>query len=232
MNIEKILEFQGLDNEIRKLEQQLINSPDQKAINKLKNIVKETQTISATLEKEAENAVGEYQKMQKSYQDAISSMKKVESKQAQALSEEEYSACVKQLNNIAGFLASVEKRIMQIADKVNTIVSDYENAKKNYNLAKKQHSAHKSNLEALTNQIQPQIDDLSAKLASLESGIDQAFLKKYKGKRQDRIFPVVVPMRDNSCGGCMMELPMAQIEKLKKDGFLECESCHRIIYLK
>ena len=131
MNIEKILEFQSLDNEIRKLEQQILNSPDQKAINSIKNIVKETQTISATLEKEAETAVGEYQKMQKSYNDAISSMKKVEGKQAEALSEEEYAACVKQLNSIAGFLTSVEKRIMQIADKVNSIVSEYENAKKN-----------------------------------------------------------------------------------------------------
>ena len=46
MNIEKILEFQSLDNEIRKLEQQISNSPDQKAINSIKNIVKETQTIS------------------------------------------------------------------------------------------------------------------------------------------------------------------------------------------
>ena len=232
MNIEKILEFQSLDNEIRKLEQQILNSPDQKAINSIKNIVKETQTISATLEKEAETAVGEYQKMQKSYNDAISSMKKVEGKQAEALSEEEYAVCVKQLNSIAGFLTSVEKRIMQIADKVNSIVSEYENAKKNYNIAKQKHSKHKSNLEMLMQKVQPQIDELSSKLATLESGLDQAFLKKYKAKRADRIFPVVVPMRDNSCGGCMMELPMAQIEKLKKDGFLECESCHRIIYLK
>ena len=232
MNIEKILEFQGLDNEIRKLEQQILNSPDQKAIQSLQKVVKDTQTLSATLEKEAETAVGEYQKMQKNYQDAISSMKKVENNQEKALSEEEYGACVKQLNSIAGFLASLEKRIMQIADKVNAILSEYETAKQNYNLAKQKHTKHKNNLEVLKEQIQPKIDELSSKLSALENGLDQAFLKKYKNKRADRIFPVVVPMRDNSCGGCMMELPMAQIEKLKKDGFLECESCHRIIYLK
>ncbi|MBR2220798.1 MAG: hypothetical protein IKK20_02065 [Clostridia bacterium] len=232
MNIEKILEFQSLDNEIRKLEQQLANSPDQKAIEGLQKLVKETQTTSANLEKEAENSVNEYQKMQKSSQDAIATMNNLAAKKEQSLSEEEYAACVKQLNNIAGFLANIEKRIMQIADKVNAILSEYENAKQNYNHAKQKHSMHKNNLLALQQQILPQIEQLSSKLATLESGLDQTFLKKYKAKRADRIFPVVVPMRDNSCGGCMMELPMAQIEKLKKDGFLECESCHRIIYLK
>ena len=232
MNIEKILEFQSLDNEIRKLQQELLNSPDQKAIESLQKVVKETQTISATLEKEAEKSITEYQKMQKSYDDAFSALSKLEKSQETTLSEAEYAACVKQLNSIAGFLGNLEKRIMQIADKVNSILSDYELAKQNYNIAKQKHSKHKSNLEMLMQKVQPQIDELSSKLAALESGLDQAFLKKYKAKRADRIFPVVVPMRDNSCGGCMMELPMAQIEKLKKDGFLECESCHRIIYLK
>ena len=232
MNIEKILEFQSLDNEIRKLQQELLNSPDQKAIESLQKVVKETQTISATLEKEAEKSITEYQKMQKSYDDAFSALSKLEKSQETTLSEAEYAACVKQLNSIAGFLGNLEKRIMQIADKVNSILSDYELAKQNYNIAKQKHTHHKNNLLQLQEKIQPKIDQLSLNLQDLEKNLTADFLKKYKSKRQDRIFPVVVPLRDNSCGGCMMELPSAQIEKLKKDGFFECESCHRIIYLK
>ncbi|MBR4406849.1 MAG: hypothetical protein IKT27_00860 [Clostridia bacterium] len=42
--------------------------------------------------------------------------------------------------------------------------------------------------------------------------------------------PVYVPELNSSCGGCMMELPSAQIEKFARDGVLECENCRRIIF--
>ena len=232
MNIEKILEYQSLDTEIHKLEQQLLNNPDQKAITKLQNVVKETQVISANLEKEAEKAVQDFQKLKKNYTDAYGSLTRLEQSQNNNYNESQCADCVKQLNNISSFLTALEKRIMAMADSVSKILAEYESAKQNYNKAKTKHAHHKAKLQKLETEILPKIDALKANLSNLESGMPENFLKKYKAKRQDNVFPVVVPLRENSCGGCGMELPSAQVEKLKKDGFLECENerCHRIIY--
>ena len=234
MNIEKILEYQNLDTQIKKLEEALENNADQKAMNNLKKVVQETKNISANLEKEAEKTITEFNKMQKNYNDAKGALERLEKSQENDYTERQCAECVKQLNNIAGFLASLEKVMRQTAEKVNSILSEYETAKQNYETAKNKHASHKQNLEKLKEKIQPELSDLQANLAKLEKGLDEKFLTKYKTKRQDRIFPVVVQLRGNACGGCGMELPSAQIEKLKKDGFLECENerCHRIIYFK
>ena len=75
-----------------------------------------------------------------------------------------------------------------------------------------------------------QIAEIEAGLSGIEKEIPTALFEKYNKKKQDKIFPVFVPEMNNSCGGCMMELPSAQIEKLAKEGFLECENCRRIIF--
>ena len=234
MNIEKILEYQNLDTQIKKLEEALENNADQKAMNSLKKVVQETKNISASLEKEAEKTIAEFNKMQKNYNDAKGALERLEKSQENDYTEKQCAECVKQLNNIATFLANLEKVMRQTAEKVNSILVDYETAKDNYNSAKQKHASHKQNLEKLKEKVDPELKSLQANLAKLESGLDAKFLTKYKTKRQDKIFPVVVQLRGNACGGCGMELPSAQIEKLKKDGFLECENerCHRMIYFK
>lgn len=232
MKIEKILEYQNLDNELRKLELELVNNADKKMLDKISGIVKETQSISSGLEKEAEVALLEYKKIQKKYNESIKTLENLTKIKDKKSTEEQCVKNVEQINNISVFLSGLEKNIMKLADTINKILSDFDTAKKNYNSAKAKYSKAKENLQKITEEVKPKIEKLEKELKSLEKNIDKEFLTKYKTKRQDKIFPVIVPLVDNSCGRCGMELPSAQIEKLKKDGFLECENCHRIIYFK
>lgn len=230
--IEKILEYQKLDTEIRNLEVKLENNPDQQAIDKLKNIAKDTQTLSSNLEKEAAKSLSDFENLQKKFNDALSSLSKIEQGKDSTFSEEQCADCVNNLNNISKYLSTLENHIMQLADKINKLWAEYQSASSNYKIAKSKHEQHKQKLLKLEEEILPKIANLKTTLSELEKGIPDNFLKKYKTKRLDKIFPVVVPLLGNACGGCGMELPSAQIEKLKKDGFLECENehCHRIIY--
>ena len=68
-------------------------------------------------------------------------------------------------------------------------------------------------------------------MTTLEKQIDANLLSKYKHLRQDKIFPVFVPLNSNACGGCSMALPAALMNKLKENGYLECEQCRRYIYI-
>lgn len=234
MNLDKILECQNVDIEIKKLEKSLENNENSKQMKKYQSLAKQTQQISKDLEIEAEKALTEYKKIQKNYNDSATSLQHLEETQTDELSDEQYDNLIKQANKISNFLASLEKYIMQLADKVNKILAEYENAKAQYRFAKANYTKNKEVVEKLTQEIEPQIKDLEKKRAILEKDVDPKLLQKYNSKKQDNIFPVFVQLRDNMCGGCMMELPSAQIDKLKKDGFLECENerCHKIIYIK
>ena len=70
-------------------------------------------------------------------------------------------------------------------------------------------------------------------MLEIQKTLDSSTLNRYKSLRQDNIFPVYVPLvNDCMCGGCRMELPSNNVERLKKEKTLECDSCRRIIYIK
>ena len=54
-------------------------------------------------------------------------------------------------------------------------------------------------------------------------------LARYKAKRKDRIFPVIVPLTNGRCI-CGMDFAIAQQSALEGGNVIECEHCRRFIY--
>jgi len=230
MEINKILEYQKKDAEILKLQMQLTNSPDRKALASISALVKESQNTSAELEKQSEIALSKFNSLRDTYNELMLAYKKLNVQGNESEDQAESKKILRKVNEISQTLSNMEKRLLALADKINGILSDYESTKKKYNLAGQKHKVHKANYEKLANEINPKIAEIEAGLSGIEKEIPTALFEKYNKKKQDKIFPVFVPEMNNSCGGCMMELPSAQIEKLAKEGFLECENCRRIIF--
>lgn len=232
MDISKILEYQKKDLEIIRLERALNESPNKKAINQILNIVKETQSASTSLEKSAEEILAQYNNLKKNYDDNINTFLMLAKKDTEGLTETETGGILNLINSMSSNLSILEKKLMGMAEKVNSVLSGYEAAKKKYQKAREKHMEFKDKFEKEKTSLQPKKDKLISELKAIEKQIDAKLLGKYKEKRQDKVFPVFVPFTANACGGCMMELASAQVEKLKKDGIWECENCHRLMFLK
>lgn len=229
MNIQKILEYQAKDAEIHKLEQQLKKHKDNEAIDKVKKLGKESQATSMSLESEAEATIAEYNKVKKAFDNAMKKLKTYTEVDVSTLSESACKEKVNQVNEISTLLNSLEKKTLALADKINLILGEFNKAKKQYLTARATHAKLKEKYKILSDELTPEIKKLSEELKSFEPDLNPKFLSRYKEIRKD-VFPVLVPLKNNSCGRCGVELPYAQIEKIKNDGFLECENCHRIIY--
>ena len=232
MDIKKILEYQRKDKEVIKLERELNSSEDKKIYENMVGVVKDAQNKSSQLEKNAEDVVREYDSLKKAFNDNQKMIDNLEKKDIQTLDEKTINEYKELTNKIISNLNYLEKKIMSQADAVKRILDDFDTTKKRYGAAKNKHAVHKQNYEALKNKVEPEIKKLQAELLQLEKGIDGELLSKYKSKRSDKFFPIFVPLRSTSCGGCMMELSTAQIERLKKNGIMECENCRRYIYLE
>lgn len=232
MNIEKILEYQALDQKIVKLQESVNKSHDQEQIERFKKIKDESVNKTDALETEATKLLKDYAAVQKKLDAALSAIENMDKNQTANLSPDQCAECVTKLNRIRAQLAGLENELGKIASAIKNVLDQNREAFAKYKTANEKISLHKTNLDSLQTKVAPEIESLTQKLSALESGLKPEFLKKYKTKRQDMTPPVVVPLRGNVCGRCGMELPSAQIEKLKKNGFLECENerCHRIIY--
>ena len=230
--MDKIIEYQKQDSEIIKLERQLASSEDRKIFRNMINIVNEAQNASNVLEKEAGELKREYEALQKNYNENLKSCTAIAKKDFSEATEEDLQNFSKISEVVMNNLNVIEKKLFSVAERINACLNEFEAIKKRHADAKNEYSVHKAAYDKLANELNPKITELKDNLQKLESGIDANLLAKYKQRRADKIFPVYVPLTDKACGGCRMELASASLEKIKKDGILECEHCRRIIYVK
>lgn len=230
MDLKSILDYQKKDAELIKLEKALNSNENKRIFTQMVNVVKDAQNQSTALEQQANELIKSYNSLKKTYADNTKTANVLANKNLNNLTEDEVYSIEDVAQKIINNLAILEKKLLTQAEQVRNILSNFDQTKKRYNLARDKYNKHKELFDKESETLKPEIDKKSKEVKSLEANLDSALLAKYKQKRQDKIYPVFVPCLDKACGGCRMELPSASISLLKKEGMLECEHCRRIIY--
>lgn len=231
MDISKILEYQKKDFDKIKLERELENDKDKEQFENMVALVKQTQNRSNMLESMASDILAEFNKLKASYDENLASLNTLQKKDLSKMSEQEIDNITSLSESLNNNLSILEKKVLSCAEKINSSLSEFEQTKKKYILAREKHKLHKDNYEKKVQELQPKLDEIDKDLKSLEKGLDKSVVEKYKQKRLEKIFPILVPISNKSCGGCFTELSMAKQSNLKELKILECEHCRRFIYL-
>lgn len=232
MDLKTILQYQKKDAELIKLEKQLNSNENKKIYTQMISVVKDAQNKSNELEKKAGDLIADYEQLKKSYQENVAYANKIGAKDLDKLNLSDIETMEEIAQTILTNLSILEKKLLAQAEKVNAVLTDFEQTKKRYTVAKEKYNKHKSLFDAESESLSPEIKTKTAELKELEKNVDSAIIAKYNQRRQDKIFPVLVPCIDKACGGCRMELPSASLNALKNNGYLECEHCRRIIYFE
>jgi len=73
------------------------------------------------------------------------------------------------------------------------------------------------------------LEELKAKVLAESKGIDKELLDKYNTIKKHSS-PPITKINQGRCGGCNMQLPAADMNKIRTGApFVECENCGRII---
>ncbi len=230
MDISKIIEYQKKDAELFKIENQLAKSEFKKNYQDMIAVVKKAQEKSSQLENQAGLLLKDFNLLNKTYNENNANVEKLANKDLSKLSETEFETLTKNVNALVNNLNILEKKILQIAEKLNISLNEFDAAKKNYGSAKAKYTENKKKYDELAASKQPEIEKIKGELATMEKSIDPKLMAKYKQHRQDKLFPVFAPLSGRSCGVCMLELSSVEVDKVKSQGYLECDNCHRIIY--
>lgn len=76
------------------------------------------------------------------------------------------------------------------------------------------------------------LEELKTKVAAEAKGIDPALLEKYKAVKRHAT-PPITKIHDGRCGGCNMQLPAAERNRVRSGAaFVECENCGRMILVE
>lgn len=229
----KILEYQKIEGTIIKLENELAKSTDREKASEIQKELKNYHSRLVVLEENAKKVNSAYSIAIKKYQEYNEKLAELE-KMVETGSDEKvdlYEKAYKDFLNIAGGL---EKEITKMHNEIQQISHEYEEIIKRSKVGREKFDVYKAKYTKLKNELEPQITENKEKLAKLQKEIDSKLYQKYAQKRESRIFPVFVPLTDNKCGGCRMEISASKLGAMKSNefGVIECENCARIIYTK
>lgn len=230
--MEKLLEYQKLDTELFRLQRDINKNENRKEAQSMVAVVKDAQAHILSLEKLAKNLYDDIEKLKEVQNKGISLVEKYSKQTAQPLGEKELSELKAKIKQTSKQLDELEKRLLSAEQKSKRVIMDFDSTKKKANVARTRHQEAKAKFDEFYATKVPQIDELKQKMQNLEKEIEPDMINKYKAMKQDGVFPVIVSLVANRCGGCRMELPKGSVDEIKGTGKLECPSCHRLIYIK
>lgn len=80
--------------------------------------------------------------------------------------------------------------------------------------------------------IKTNTEEILSRIEILKNNSDSAIVEEYYNAKE-RIYPVIVELKNNVCEGCKMQLSMIMNQKVHSNSHNEfrCESCGRLIYI-
>ena len=227
----KLLEYQELDKKIKKIKKES-GGIEVNTIEGLNKVIKDSQTKILELEETSKKLLETLNKLMEVQKKGISYVEKCSKMDIENMSEAELKDFDAKTSQTAKQLAELDSRISSHNAEVKKAVLDYKMYRKKILDAKEKREALKVQNREKNQSGEPQLEELKKQMAKLEKEIEPAKLSRYKALKQDGIFPVIVPLVDNRCGGCRMVLSNAAMDKIKVNGIHECEQCRRLIYIE
>ncbi len=227
--LNEMLEYQKVDGELRKIEQELGASEERKKYMQAKKFMESAREKLEAQDKravelkalrdrlvlrceETSKAIDEYAELDEMLEGGgdISFYKK----NAQAISER---------------LRSLKNELNTLLSDINSASDEYKKLKEQTILMQKQFKEYSEKFKEVKGARANEAAEINKKLEKIAKKIPAENLEKYLQKRKERIFPVLVPLTGGRCV-CGMDLPLAQQGKLAGGNVIECEHCRRLIY--
>jgi len=226
----KILEYQKLDMELLKLKKSNLNSEDKNNMNKLKSYIIDAHDKSNQLDSSAKELVNDYNKLKAQYDKNFEKVQSLTKTELSSISSEEVDNYLSTINSLSSELFLLERDINMIISKMKSSLKEFEVTKNNTIKARQKYNEFKAKYEDGMEKITPKIKAIEDNMKALEKDLNPELFAKYKAIKNDKIFPVFVSLSGGHCAGCRVEIPTSKVNKLKYDGTIICEQCHRIIY--
>jgi len=229
MNLDKILDYQKIDQEIYRIELDLLRSKEAARINVVKTQLGTAEAGLLKLNKEAEDLF----RAVESFEHDISGVSPEKGVTEGAGTIEKIEAAEQALNACLDSLSNIEKESRRAFDRLNSINKE---AAKQYEtgmyLSGELRKA-KEEYGSLLAKFRTDNKDNFARLGELLADIDASLMARYKVLRDNRKMPAIVAYVNGNCVACGMDISIEVSEKLKNSGDIaECPNCRRLVYLK
>jgi predicted nucleic acid-binding Zn-ribbon protein len=228
--IQILIELQGFDEEIFRLRKELALQPGK---------IRALEEGFKRKEEETRAAGSDLQKLQlehkskdndlKSKEDAV---KKLQTQLYQIKTNKEYTAMDTEIKNARADCSMLEEDIINLLDKIDE--AEKLKGERNKLLKEEQENveAEKKKINEETKRIEGELATLTTQRDALAEKVNKTLLSKYERILYGKDGLAMVPVKNDACQGCFLDLPPQVINMIKmKQELIFCESCARILYI-
>lgn len=231
--MQSIIKYQEIDGKLLKIENELKGCEERKKAKVRKEFLLKVDSVAERLDKKAQDLTARFNELT-----AAIGQKEAELKEYSGVADgleahTEVDYIVKKLEKISSEIKGLQMEIAELNKEVDDNVREFAELKAKNKQAREEYTMYRERYELKKQAKQPEIDRLKQQLADMEKSTDKKYLKMYREKRDQKLFPVFVKAHDGEmCGGCLMNIPLVKQNELKANKMIECEECKRYIYLE
>ncbi len=229
--LRKLVGLQKFDNEIFMLNRELEEKPV--ALETLKQEFELKKSKLKDLEARFKSVQVERNTLEGDLAAKEENIRKAESQLAQLKTNKEYHAKITEIEGLKAEKSMIEEKILMSYDKADEVRVQVESEKKVVAEQEQDFQSKKKVLDDEIKGIQGRVGLLKAEREKLLPDLDKALLARYERILHNREGLAVVPVKNQVCGGCFMNIPAQVINEIKKhEEMISCEICARILYLE
>ena len=234
--LEKVLEYQKIDIELRKVLDEIERSDDNKKLEHAKTEFNNAKSTVTETEKAAENVVNFIQNATAFFEECDKRIAELKEKIAATDDIAEQRPYIAELEKMREKMAEIERRLGERADKSDKLIMAYLDGQTRGKKMRAAYDSIKERLNKLKREKEPKINELKEKLAAIRKDIPPQIMETYTAITAERKYPAFVEARPTDNKGyrcfCGLELSQKAKSELMEKGQCRCETCRRLIYKK
>lgn len=228
--IQALLDYQKADARLKEIEKALSESGERKKALTAKKYLEGVEENVAKLDGRAEELGVAFAKAQQDGE----KLKEQEAELMNALSEAEdenaANYLLKKAEELIAKIKAMTSAANKISEEIQVVMKEYANIKNTTKAAQVQYSENAAKYNQLKESFKEEKTAVEKELEGLKSNVSPELMERYLKKRADKIYPVLYEVKGNVCGACRMELPGAELNRLKKGEVIDCGQCGRMLY--
>jgi predicted nucleic acid-binding Zn-ribbon protein len=227
-DIEKLLELQEADKEIRRLQDEVASLPKRVAVIEQKLAGTKAQLEKARAAAKSDEA--NRKKFEANIKDLQGKISKYRDQSLDVKTNEQYKALLHEIQFAEQEIRLNEDRILEVMVNVDAREKDVKAAEAELKAETAEIEKEKEDARRVTDEDQKKLTEWNAKRDALRQGISEDTLRQYERVAKFR-GSGLAEVRDQKCMGCQVMLrPQTYNEVRNGEKVMVCESCSRVYY--
>ena len=225
----ELLEYQKIDGELRKLEQEIAGSEERKKYLQAKKFMESARERLEAQDKHAAELKALRDELSARVEETTKAIAEYAELDEMLEGGADIAFYKKNAQALLDRLRSVKVELNKLIAEVNSTAEEYRKFKEQTIAMQKQYKEYNEKFKVLKSSRADEVKKITEQLEGLEKKIAPIIMERYRQKRNERIFPIVVPLTGDFCM-CGFEFPRLHQSELAGGNMVECENCRRFIY--